>query len=260
MTENEERIYLLEELLNESDEFRDIHIPSKVEDQKVLLRSLMNIRQPRTISSRFLQIQDDYLQQQLSHEEITDVNSLKPVSRDPRIYIWQGDITTLKIDAIVNAANNQMCGCFIPMHACIDNIIHSKSGIELRLYCANMMHKQWHLEPIGSAKITPAFNLPSKYILHTVGPIIYDRVHKKDEELLKSCYKECLKLADENNIKSIAFCCISTGEFHFPNELAANIAINTVKEYLEKTNIEKVVFNVFKNIDKKLYEQILESK
>ena len=177
---------------------------------------------------------------------------------DERLVLWQGDITTLKVDAIVNAANSALRGCFYPLHSCIDNIVHSKSGIQLRLLCDEIMNRQGHEEPTGQAKITPAFNLPSKYILHTVGPIISHRVSKRDCELLASCYRSCLSLAAENGCQSIAFCCISTGEFHFPNEKAAEIATATVKEFLHgNVKIKRVIFNVFKEKDLQIYRKLL---
>lgn len=177
---------------------------------------------------------------------VVDSEKLAPAGADERIAVWQGDITTLKVDAIVNAANSALRGCFHPLHSCIDNMIHSRSGIQLRLLCDKIMNKQGYEEPAGRAKITPAFNLPSKYILHTVGPIIYGHVTKKDRELLASCYRSCLALAVENGCKSIAFCCISTGEFHFPNDQAARIAVETVKSFLdEKMPPIRVIFDVF---------------
>lgn len=258
MTQDERRMYLIEYLLKEEAGFRIRKIPKDKNGQENMLRALMNVRLPEPVSQDFLKIQDEYLLERNRERGITDVADLKPVSSDPRLYIWQGDITTLRCDAIVNAANGGMTGCYVPNHRCIDNMIHSKSGIALRLCCADLMKKQGHEEPAGRAKITPAFNLPCRYILHTVGPIIYDRVRKEDERLLASCYRSCLELADENGIRSIAFCCISTGEFHFPNELAAEIAVRTVKEYRNgKTGIEKVIFNVFKDIDKEIYERLL---
>ena len=193
--------------------------------------------------------------EEIQKKGITDINDLTPVDKD--IYIWQGDITTLKCDAIVNAANSQMLGCFCPCHSCIDNCIHTFSGVQLRLACNEIMQKQGFNEPTGKAKITSAFNLPSKYVLHTVGPIIMDRLTKKDCDLLASCYKSCLKLADEYELKSIAFCCISTGEFHFPNDKAAKIAVSTVREYKSESHSDiKVIFNVFKEKDYELYKAL----
>ena len=170
----------------------------------------------------------------------------------------QGDITTVSVDAIVNAANSQMCGCFRPMHNCVDNIIHSKAGIELRLRCNDIMQAQGHEEPTGQAKITPAYNLPCDYVIHTVGPIVQGRLTRKEEELLRSCYRSCLELAEEKGIESIAFCCISTGVFCFPNDRAAEIAVETVKDYKLQTGSDiKVVFNVFKEGDERIYRRLL---
>lgn len=238
------------------DYFRNYEISTNYENNQILLRSLMNIRDVYEASEDFLKIQDEYLQIELNKKGIVDINDLKPIQDN--LYLWQGDITTLKCDAIVNAANNKLLGCFIPNHKCIDNCIHTYAGIQLRNECYKIITLQGHDEITGQAKITKAYNLPSKYILHTVGPIINHKVSKEDEELLSSCYRSCLKLAIENNINSIAFCCISTGEFHFPNELAANIAIKTVKEFVKiyNTNI-KAIFNVFKKEDYDIYYKLL---
>ena len=201
-------------------------------------------------------MQDAYLQGETAAKVITDIADLTPIQ--PGLYLWQGDITTLKCDAIANAANSGMTGCYIPNHRCIDNAIHTFAGVELRLACAELMEQQGYPEPIGRAKITPAFNLPCKYVLHTVGPIIDGCVTKADKELLASCYRSCLELAAENGLESVAFCCISTGEFHFPNEQAAQIAVETVKEFLKtQTSVKKVIFNVFKDLDKAIYEKLL---
>ena len=201
-------------------------------------------------------MQDAYLQGETAAKVITDIADLTPLQ--PGLYLWQGDITTLKCDAIVNAANSGMTGCYIPNHRCIDNAIHTFAGVELRLACAELMEQQGYSESTGRAKITPAFNLPCKYVLHTVGPIIDGRVTKADKELLASCYRSCLELAAENGLESVAFCCISTGEFHFPNEQAAQIAVETVKEFLKaQTSVKKVIFNVFKDLDKAIYEKLL---
>ena len=217
-------------------------------------RCLMNIRSPDNISEEYLQIEDEYLQERLKNKKLTSIDDINPIKDN--LYIWQGDITTLMIDAIVNAANSAMLGCFVPLHKCIDNAIHSASGTRLRLYCNDIM--KGNFEKTGGCIITPAFNLPSKYILHTVGPIIKNEVSKNDEELLYKCYKSCLETAKNNNIKSIAFCSISTGEFRFPNELASHIAVKAVKDFLENTGYNiKIVFNVFKDLDYKLYNNIL---
>ena len=221
-----------------------------------MLRGLMNVRRPRPVSAEFLQIQDEYLQVAAVEKGITDIADLTPAQ--PGLYLWQGDITTLKCDAIVNAANSGMTGCYIPNHRCIDNAIHTYAGIELRLACEELMEQQGYPESTGQAKITPAFNLPCRYVLHTVGPVISGRVTKEDKALLASCYRSCLELAAENGLESVAFCCISTGEFHFPNELAAEIAVKTVKEFMTRqTSVKKVIFNVFKDLDRELYIRLL---
>lgn len=258
MTHSEQQVYLIKALLAEDSRYRDISIPSHEQEQKDLLRSLMNVRMPKPISRDFLKIQDEYLQYERDKRGITDSGELPSVPGDSRLVLWQGDITTLKVDAIVNAANSGMLGCFHPLHSCIDNIIGSRSGIQLRLYCYDMMGRQGHEEPTGQAKITPAFNLPCKYILHTVGPIISGPVRKQDCEALASCYRSCLELAVENHCQSIAFCCISTGEFRFPNQKAAEIAVQTVTSFLntQKPDI-RVIFNVFKDVDLQIYQKLL---
>lgn len=256
MTQTEQRLFLIKELLREHPEYRDIEIPENTLEQKNLLRSLFNIRTPKPADNNFLQIQDAYLQKETARKGITDLADLTPVQE--WLYLWQGDITTLKCDAIVNAANSQMLGCFVPCHSCIDNAIHTYAGVQLRLACAEFMEAQGHEEPTGQAQITPAYNLPCKYILHTVGPIIHDRLTKQKEELLASCYRSCLELAEENGVRSIAFCCISTGEFRFPNERAAEIAVETVKAYRQETQSRiEVIFNVFKQTDYEIYRDLL---
>lgn len=256
MTQTERRLFLIKELLYEQPQYRGMEIPVNTQEQKNLLRSLFNIRMPKPVSEEFLKVQDEYLQAELAEKGITDIADLTPVQKD--IYLWQGDITTLNCDAIVNAANSQMLGCFYPCHGCIDNAIHTFSGIQLRNTCADLMNRQGHEEPTGTAKITPAYNLPCKYVLHTVGPIVHGRLTKKDEALLISCYRSCLELAEKHNVKSIAFCCISTGEFHFPNERAAEIAVETVREYKQRTQSKmEVIYNVFKEIDLHIYRELL---
>ena len=256
MNQSEKRLFLIQSLLNERPSCQKQMIPADSERQKILLRGLMNVRRPARIGTEFLQVQDEYLQEETAAKGVTDVADLTPIQ--PGLYLWQGDITTLKCDAIVNAANSGMTGCYVPNHRCIDNAIHTFAGVELRLACAKLMERQGYPEPTGQAKITPAFNLPCKYVLHTVGPIIGGRVTKEDEKLLASCYRSCLELAAENGLESVAFCCISTGEFHFPNDLAAEIAVQTVKEFFKKqTSVKKVIFNVFKDLDKAIYEKLL---
>jgi len=255
MTQSERQIFLIKELISEKNEYKNIQIPSDDAQQKILLRSLMNIREAKNADKKFLEIQDEYLQEELMQKGITDINTLLQVKKN--IYLWEGDITTLKCDAIVNAANSAMTGCYEPCHSCIDNCIHTFSGIQLRAECDSLMKKQGFLEPTGNAKITGAYNLPCKFVIHTVGPIIKNSVTKKDCELLQSCYRSCLNLAKKNNLQSIAFCCISTGVFCFPNEKAAQIAVTTVKEFLAKEKSQmKVVFNVFKNEDYEIYKKL----
>ena len=256
MTQDKKRQYLITELLKERPEYADIFLPNDKTEQKKLLRALFNVRLPLTTGDAFLRVQDEYLQEEIAQKGITSIDDLEPIK--PDIYLWQGDITTLKCDAIVNAANSGMTGCYIPNHRCIDNAIHTFAGVELRLACEERMEQQGYPEPTGQAKITPAFNLPCRYVLHTVGPIIGGRVTKEEEELLSSCYRSCLELAEEHSLESVAFCCISTGEFHFPNEQAAEIAVETVKQFMNrKTSVKKVIFNVFKDLDKAIYEKLL---
>ena len=260
MTQDERREYLIQYLLKEEIRFGIHKIPLDKKEQENLLRSLMNVRPPRPVGREFLEIQKKYLTERNIERGITDIADLKPVKSDPRLYIWQGDITTLKCDAIVNACNSQMLGCFSPMHTCIDNFIHTYAGMELRLKMHEIMTKQGHEEQTGKAKITSGYNLPAKYILHTVGPIIQWKVTQEDEELLASCYRECLKLAIDTGVESIAFCCLSTGVFRFPQQRAAEIATNTVKQYLDKdSRIKKVIFNVFKDKDLKIYKGLLQN-
>lgn len=258
MTHSKKRIYLIQELLSEQPQYRDIEIPNNVEEQKRLLRSLMNIRSPRPIGAEFLKVQDEYLSEEVKEKGIIDSNTLPVSPINDRLILWRGDITTLKVDAIVNAANSALRGCFVPCHSCVDNIIHSVSGIQLRLACDELMNEQGYDEPTGKAKITPAFNLPCRYVLHTVGPIVSGQLTENHCRQLADCYRSCLELAAESKLKSIAFCCISTGEFHFPQKRAAEIAVKTVMDFLNTDDsIEKVVFNVFKQEDYDIYRQIL---
>ena len=258
MTHEEKRTYLIRELLAELPDCSGMGIPDHEGEQKRLLRSLMNIRPPRPVSDQFLRIQDEYLREEAARKGITDAAALPASGLDGRLLLWKGDITTLKIDAIVNAANSSLRGCFIPCHSCVDNIIHSVSGIQLRLACDRIMKEQGYDEPTGRAKITPAYNLPSRYVIHTVGPIVTGRLTDKHCRQLADCYQSCLELAAKNGLKSIAFCCISTGEFHFPRERAAEIAVQTVVDYLAADRrIEKVVFNVFKQEDYDIYRKLM---
>ena len=255
MTQEERRLYLLQELLKQRPG-GGLAIPQTQQEQKRLLRSLLNVRPPQNAGRAFLAVQNAYLQEEIRRKGITDLSQLRPVQEG--IYLWQGDITTLRCDAIVNAANRRMLGCFVPCHGCIDNAVHTFAGVQLRLACAGLMKRQGREEDTGKAKITPAYNLPSRYVLHTVGPIIHGRLAKKEKQLLASCYRSCLELAEQNGLKSIAFCCISTGEFHFPKDKAAQIAVETIKEYKKQTHSEiEVVFNVFKELDYNIYRELL---
>lgn len=256
MNQGDRRKYLIKGLLKERPEYANMQIPVDVSEQKMLLRSLMNIRMPGEINHAFLQIQDEYLSEEKDKKGIVTLADMDEVQ--PDIYIWKGDITRLGVGAIVNAANSGMTGCYQPCHNCIDNCIHTYAGIQLRNYCNDMMIKQRHEEPTGQAKITPAFNLPCDYVIHTVGPIVQGELTGGNERLLISCYEACLRIADENDVKSIAFCCISTGVFMFPNKRAAELAVQTVKQYKEKTKSKiKVIFNVFKEDDERIYRRFL---
>ena len=256
MTQAERRIALTKRLLDGQPRYRKMSVPNDETEQRQLLRSLMNVRFPQRLSDDFLTMQDEYLREELAQKGITDIDDLTPIADG--MYLWQGDITTLRCDAIVNAANSGMTGCYVPCHRCIDNCIHTYAGMQLRLECAAIMQEQGHEEETGRAKITGAYNLPCKYILHTVGPIITGPLTEQDEELLASCYRSCLELAEQHSVQSIAFCCISTGEFHFPNDRAAQIAVQTVKQYKEQKHSKiKVIFNVFKNVDYEIYRNLL---
>ena len=260
MTRMEQIQYLNHLLLDEMPAYKEQarQFPQELSAQRRLLRSLMNVRPPMPLEKRFLAVQDELLSAEAAEKGVVDGDTLPVSPANPRIAVWQGDITRLKVDAIVDADNSGLLGCFCPCHGCIDNAIHSAAGLQLRDECNAIMAAQGHAEPTGQAKLTKAYNLPARYVLHTVGPIISGRVTKRDRELLASCYRACLELAAEKGLKSVAFCCISTGEFHFPNELAAEIAVQTVTDFLKRdTSIQKVIFNVFKDFDKELYEKRL---
>ncbi len=225
-------------------------------DKAQLFRALVNIRPPYPISEAFLEVQDAYLQNSIRERGVISLDLLQPVKKN--MYLFQGDITTLAVDAIVNAANSQLLGCFIPCHACIDNVIHTFAGVQLRLACDKIMQEQGHEESTGNAKITAAYNLPSKHVIHTVGPIVYGDLTKEHEDLLAQAYYSCLECATKNNLTSIAFCCISTGEFRFPQKRAAEIALSCVELYLRKNKSTlNVIFNVFKDSDHAIYRSLL---
>ena len=251
---NEKLNNLIAYLLSERPEWNDLTIPAKESEQFRLYRSLVNIRPAEKASAEYLRAEDEFLQKLTAQKGITDIVDLQPVEKN--IYLWKGDITTLQCGAIVNAANSGMTGCYRPCHNCIDNCIHTFAGVRLRLKCAEIMKAQGHEEPTGTAKITPAYNLPCDYVIHTVGPIVQSKLTKKHCELLKSCYQSCLELAILNGIKSIAFCCISTGVFGFPQDKAAEIAVQTVREFLKAHEIE-VIFNVFTEKDFDIYKRLL---
>lgn len=256
MNQTERRQFLIRELLKEHPEYRHLEVPKQEEEQKRFLRGLMNIRPACRISKEVLQIQDAYLTEETARKGITHSDEIAPVQ--PGIYLWKGDITTLACDAIVNAANSGMTGCYVPNHRCIDNCIHTFAGMELRLECDRIMREQGYEEPTGQAKLTPAYNLPCRYILHTVGPIVTGKLTKTDCALLASCYRSCLELAAENGLESVAFCCVSTGEFGFPKEEAARIAVQSVQEFMKSvTSVKKVIFNVFQEEDQAIYNRIL---
>ena len=259
MNQEERRLYLIRALQREMPQYGKVRIPESGEGQWRLLRSLFNVRPPYPASPEFLDIQDEYLGEMIRERGITDGDSLPPAASDPRLVLWQGDITSLRCDAIVNAANSALLGCWQPCHSCIDNIIHSFAGVQLRIKCSELMEAQGHEEETGKAKITPAYNLPSKFVLHTVGPIILGELEEEDCRLLADCYRSCLSLAAENGLRSVAFCCISTGVFRFPPERAAEIAVKTVKAFLDhsETSLKRVIFNVFKDSDWKIYSNIL---
>ena len=256
MTQAGRRLFLIQALKDENSEYRNLRLPRDAMGQRKLLRSLLNIRAPGAIGSDFLTVQDAYLQQALAEDGVTRAEDLSPVSGD--LYLWQGDITRLQCGAIVNAANSGLTGCYLPCHACIDNCVHTYAGIQLRQDCAALMAAQGHPEPAGQAKITRAYNLPCDYVLHTVGPIVEGPLTPEHERLLASCYRACLALAETYGVESIAFCCVSTGVFHFPPERAAEIAVETVRRYKRETNSRmKVIVNVFKDTDREIYELLL---
>lgn len=262
MTQEERRRYLIDALKAEHKEYADIVVPEDGQGQRNVLRALMNVRMPEGQTKEFFEVQDAYLKARAQEKGITYLKDLSPVSaEEPDLYVWRGDITTIATDAIVNAANDQMMGCFVPLHGCIDNAIHTFAGIQLRYACYRFMLEQGHAEPTGQAKITYGYNLPARYIIHTVGPIVQGtRPTRRDREELASCYRSCLQLAATNDVHSIAFCCISTGEFHFPNKEAARIAVDTVRAYKTETGSNvKVIFNVFKAVDDEIYRQLLQA-
>ena len=263
MTEygTEDLDFVLRVLLKEQNDHSNVAIPEDIAGKRLLMRSLMNVRQPLPVSRYFLQAQDAELRSQLMEKGVVKADQIPGSLSDHRLKLWQGDITRLKVDAIVNAANSQLLGCFIPLHTCIDNAIHSAAGIQLRQECHKLMKARGYPEPPGSAKITMGYNLPARYVIHTVGPIIGNGIVTcQDESRLADCYISCLNTASEHWLKSIAFCCISTGEYRFPNQKASEIAVETVRRFFRQhknVSIETVVFNVFKDLDFSLYGKLL---
>lgn len=276
MNQEERLKNLLEAFIADSAEYKDLAVEDNVEEERRVLRSLMNIRMPGEISEDILRLQDEYLQERAREKGIVSLDDIPTVKEQygsnirhtDVISIWQGDITRLKVGAIVNAANSQMLGCFVPMHTCIDNCIHTFAGVQLRKECNDYMVKmraskgRSYEEPTGHAVVTKGYNLPAEYVIHTVGPIVQENVTPKLEDDLQNCYVSCLDAACEKNVRSIAFCCISTGVFHYPNDEAAYIAVKTVCEWLDKhpKAMDRVVFNVFKDIDLELYKKVLECR
>lgn len=258
MTREDKQIWLIREMQAEMPRYARYTIPEDREAQWQLLRGLFNVRPPFPASSEFLRIQGELLREMTAEKGIVQLDTLKPCGGQD-LYLWQGDITRLAVDAIVNAANSRMLGCFQPNHSCIDNIIHTMAGVELRLKCAEIMAAQGNAEPTGQAKITPAYNLPSKNVIHTVGPIVDGCLTQEHCNLLASSYRSCLQIAADHDCDSIAFCCISTGVFGFPQKEAAEIAVRTVREWkAEKESKIKVVFNVFKDSDLLIYQGLLQ--
>ena len=264
--------FLLDALKEDSIQYKNLQVGNSETEKRNAVRSLMNVRMPRSISDDFLEVQDIFLQEEAKEKGIVTLAEIPTVkdayesqrSFADRMSIWQGDITRLQVGAIVNAANSQMIGCFVPCHRCIDNAIHSAAGVQLRNECNHIMNQRrirfgrQYEEPTGTATLTSAYNLPCKYVIHTVGPIVYGRLTEALKEDLRNCYRNVLQCCMEHEINSVAFCCISTGEFHFPNQEAARIAVQTVKEFLQApTTVRKVIFNVFKDIDAKIYHDLL---
>ena len=247
--------WLCRYLLDENPRYRQMPVPDSRQERRDLFRALMNVRPPEPVSEEFLQVQDEELQALLAEKGVVEILRIAQNG----IVEWQGDITRLKVDAIVNAANSQMLGCFVPLHRCIDNAIHSAAGVQLRLACEEMM--KGSDEPTGSARITPGFNLPAKYVIHTIGPIVTTPLPLRQQEAqLASCYTSCLDLANKYGLASIAFCCISTGEFRFPDDRACFIAVSTVRSWMAshlESSVKTIIFNTFKDIDHELYKNAL---
>ena len=263
MTQDERLDYLVEEFKADSGKYRDLQTPGDTEGKRRILRSLMNIRMPRMLSDDVLAVQDEYLTERNAKKGIVQLADI-PVIRDG-LSIWQGDITRLAVDAIVNAANSQMLGCFVPMHTCIDNCIHTFAGVQLRTECARQMNRlrekygRDYEQPTAIPMLTDAYNLPAKKVVHIVGPIVSGRLTPALEQDLANCYTNTLDMCAENGLRSVAFCCISTGVFHFPADRAAEIAVETVTNWLKEhdESMDRVIFNIFTDKDRDNYERLL---
>ena len=259
MDKAEKQSWLIREMQKEMPRYANYPIPDEAESRWKLLRGLFNVRPPMEASAEFMRIQGELLREMTAEKGVTDFSTLQPCKAEKDLFVWQGDITTLRVDAIVNAANSALLGCFRPNHSCIDNIIHTMAGVELRMKCAELMDAQGHEEATGSAKLTPAYNLPSKYVIHTVGPIVDGPLNEEHRKLLASCYRSCLDSAAEKNCANIAFCCISTGVFGYPQQEAAETAVQTVRAWKrEKKSSIQVIFNVFKDEDLEIYHRLLQ--
>ena len=270
---NERLDYLLREFKEDSVRYRDLEVSGGYTEKRMALRSLMNIRMPGEMAEEVVRVQDEFLSEEAEEKGIVTLDEIPDIaeqygSRHPfadKISIWQGDITRFQVGAIVNAANSQMLGCFVPCHRCIDNAIHSAAGIELREECSHYMKRRKmqygsrYEEPTGQAVLTKGYNLPAEYVIHTVGPVVGGRLTQALRDDLRNCYRNVLQCCVENQIRSVAFCCISTGEFHFPNDEAAKIAAETVTDFLKmhEPEFDRIIFNVFKDIDRELYEEEL---
>ena len=262
-TQEQRLDYLLEKFKSDSEKYKNMEIPNDIEEKKRILRSLMNIRMPKKMPDEVIKVQDEYLSFCAEEKGIVKLSDI-PVIKD-NLSIWQGDITRLEVDAIVNAANSQMLGCFLPMHICIDNQIHTFAGIQLRDECNQQMNKLRekyganYEQPTAIPMLTDAYNLPAKKVIHIVGPIVYDKLTPQLEKNLEDCYTNTLDMCLENGLKTVAFCCISTGVFNFPNQRAAQIAVDTVEKWslIHHDKMDRIIFNVFKDEDKKYYEKLL---
>lgn len=273
MNQEERLNYLVKEFIRDSIEHRNVEVPEAKRDKQVVLRSLMNVRMPRFMDADVVRIQDEYLKERAMEKGIVTLQDIPTIGEAlgsthffaDKLSIWQGDITRLAVGAIVNAANSRMLGCFVPMHACIDNCIHTYAGIQLRAACNSYMermrmeHGNYYEEPTGQAMLTDAYNLPADYVIHTVGPIVQNQLSEELRKELAHCYENIMQCCLDNQIRSVAFCCISTGVFHFPNEEAANIAIHTVSDFLKVhgEQFERVIFNVYQDKDRRIYEGLV---